>query len=92
MPFSDLFKPIYYLLTYLPINLKQIYPKHDFNLGVNLTQSNGPLSTNQIDSHFVSQTTSQIDMVQIDYPIMLASPNQLVQIDKVVFLKPNIFY
>jgi len=55
-----------------------------------LTQSNGPLSTNQIDSHFFSQTTSQNDMVQIDYLVMLASPNQFVQIDKVVFLKPII--
>jgi len=29
-------------------------------------------------------------MVQIDYLVMLASPNQFVQIDKVVFLKPII--
>jgi hypothetical protein len=56
-----------------------------------LTQSNGPLSTNQTDNHFVNQITGQNDMVQIDYLVMLASPNQLVQIDKVVFLKPTIF-
>jgi hypothetical protein len=61
MPFSDLLRPIYYLL----IILKNNNPKYDFNLGVNLTQSNDPLSTNKIDSHFVNQTSGQNDMVQI---------------------------
>jgi hypothetical protein len=75
MPFSDLLRPIYYLL----INLKNNYPKYDFNLSVNLTQSNDPLFTNKIYSHFVSQTSGQNDMVQIDYLVMLA-PNQFVQI------------
>jgi hypothetical protein len=55
-----------------------------------LTQSNDPLSTNEINSHFVNQTSSQNDMVQIDYLIMFASPNQFVQIDNVIFLKPII--
>ncbi len=40
-----------------------------------MTQSNDPLSTNEINSHFVNRTSSQNDMVQID---------------NVVFLKPII--
>ncbi len=69
MPFSDLLRPIYYLL----IILKNNNPKYDFNLGVNLTQSNDPLSTNKIDSHFVNQTSGQNDMVQIWLPYHVGS-------------------
>jgi hypothetical protein len=36
-----------------------------------LTQSNGPLSTNQIVNHFVDHFASQIDKVQFDYVIAL---------------------
>ncbi len=38
------------------------------------------MSTNQINSHFVNKIASQNCRVQIDYLIMLESPNQLVQI------------
>jgi hypothetical protein len=91
MHFFDLFKPIYYLLTYLPIDFKNNNPKHDFNLGVNLTQSNGPLSMNQIDNHFVRQTTSQMTWSKLITLSCWQVQNQLLQIYKVVFLKPNIF-
>ncbi len=65
--------------TYIPINKK----KHnlDNDLYLNLTQSNGSLSTSQIVNHFVNQN----DKVQIDYPIMVACPNQLVRIKMVDF-------
>jgi hypothetical protein len=36
-----------------------------------LTQSNGPLSTNQIVNHFVDHFASQIDKVQFDYVVAL---------------------
>jgi hypothetical protein len=39
------------------------------------------LFTNQRFNHSISKN----DMVQIDYLVMLASPNRLVQIDKVIF-------
>jgi hypothetical protein len=71
MPFFDLLIPIYYLLTFLKNNYKS---KNDFNLSINSTQSNGPLSTNQIVSHSISQN----DRIQIDYLIMLVGSNQLV--------------
>jgi len=37
--------------------------KNDFNLGIKLTQSNGPLFINQIINHFVSHSTNQNDKV-----------------------------
>ncbi len=75
MPFSNLPRFIYYLPTiyyFLKNN-----PKNDFNLGINLTQSNGPLSINKIIRHFVSHFASQNDKVQIDYLIMLVDPINL---------------
>jgi hypothetical protein len=36
-----------------------------------MTQSNGPLSTNQIVNHFVNHSISQNDKVQFDSPIAL---------------------
>ncbi len=72
--YLDLFTT--YLLTYLHINFLNNNSKNDFNLNVNLVQSNGPWSTNQIDNHFVNHNVSQNDKVQIDYLIMLA-----IQID-----------
>jgi len=71
MPFFDLPKPIYYLPTYLLIDLKNNNPKNDFNLCVKLTQSNGPLSIIQIVSHFVSHSAIQNDKVQFDYLVAL---------------------
>ncbi len=75
MPFSNLPRFIYYLPTiYYFLNNN---PKNDFNLGINLTQSNGPLSINKIIRHFVSHFASQNDKVQIDYLIMLVDPINL---------------
>jgi hypothetical protein len=51
-----------------------------------LTQSNSPWFTNQIVSHSFNQNNE----VEIDYPIILTSPNRLVQIDRVVILMPLI--
>jgi hypothetical protein len=75
MPFFNLPKNIYYLPnylpTYLPIHFLDNNSINDFNLGIKLTQSNGPISTNQIVNHFVSHSTSQNDEVQFNCPIML---------------------
>ncbi len=85
MPSFNLLKPIItYLHTYLVIF--KIIIINDFNLDANLTQSNGPLSINQIDNQSINHTTSQNDRIQIDYLVTLVSPNQLVSINKVVFL------
>ncbi len=51
-----------------------------------MAQSNSPLSINQIVNHSINHFINQNDKVQIDYPITLASSNQLVQIHMVVFL------
>jgi len=83
--FLDLFTT--YLLTYLPINFLNNNSKNDFNLNVNLIQSNGPRSTSQIDNHFVDHNASQNDKVQIDYPITLA-----VQIDLSTLIRWFFFY
>ncbi len=69
--FFNLPKPIYYLLIYLPFNFLSNNLKHDFNLSINLTQLNSSLFTSQTVSHSISQS----DKVQIDYLLMLASPN-----------------
>jgi len=73
---------------YLPISLfifKNNIPKNDFNIGINLAQSNGPLSISQIVNHYVNHVVSQNDRFQINYLITLVGLNQRVQIDKVVF-------
>jgi len=49
---------------------------------------NSLLSTNQTICHFINQNDMK---VQIDHPIMLTCPNQLVQIDKVKFFTLVIF-
>jgi hypothetical protein len=59
--------------------------QNNFNLGINFTQSNGPLLTSQIVSHFVSHFITWNEKVQIDYLVMLANPNWFVHIDKVIF-------
>ncbi len=46
-----------------------------------MTYSNGPLFTSQIFNHFINKN----NMVQIHFLVMLASPNQLVQVDRVIF-------
>ncbi len=46
-----------------------------------MTYSNGPLFTNQIFNHFINKN----NMVQFHFLVMLASPNQLVQVDRVIF-------
>ncbi len=63
MFFSDLPKPISNLPTSLPINFLNNNFLNDFNLGIKLTQSNGPLSISQIVNHFVNHSTSQNDKV-----------------------------
>ncbi len=60
--------------------------KNDFNLGIKLTQSNGPLSTSQIVSHFVNHYTSQNDKVQFDCTVALDMYKIICPIDMVVFL------
>jgi hypothetical protein len=67
-----------YLPTYPPINFINNNVENDFNLGIELTQSNGPLSTSQIVSHFINHFASQNDKVKINYLITLVGPNQLV--------------
>ncbi len=59
--FFDLPRLIYYLL----INFFNYNLENDFNLGIKLTQSNGPLSTSEIVNHFVNHFTSQNDKVQL---------------------------
>jgi hypothetical protein len=69
MPFLDLIKPL--PPTYLPTYQLILKYVNDFNLGTKLTQSNGPLSTNQIANqivnHFVNHSGSQNDKVQFAY-------------------------
>jgi hypothetical protein len=77
----ELPRPIYYLPTYLSINFKNNNPKTDFNLDINLTHSNGPLSINQIISHYVSHFVNHYERVKINYPIMLVNPNWLTSLD-----------
>jgi len=50
-------------MTYLPINFLNNILKNNFNLGIKLTMSNGPQSTNQIVNHFVNQSATQNDKV-----------------------------
>jgi hypothetical protein len=82
MPFStylNLFTT--YLPTYLPTHLLFFLNNinNNFNLGIKftwsncpqLTQSNGPIFTNQIVSHFVNHFVIQNDKVQFDCLIAL---------------------
>jgi len=66
--FFKLHKLIYYLPTYY---FKNNNPKIDFNLGIELNKSNGPLSISRIVNHFVSHATSQNDKVQFDCLVTL---------------------
>ncbi len=50
-----------------------------------MTESNNALFTNQIINHYINHFVNQNDKVEIDYLVMLAGPNQLVQINRVVF-------
>ncbi len=81
MPFLNVPRLIYYLHARLLI-FKNNNPKNDFNLVVNLTQSNGPLSTNKIIGHFVSHSASKNDKVQIDCLIMLVGSINLFQLTR----------
>jgi len=67
MSFFNLPKPIYYL----PIIFYDNNQKNDFSLCLKLTQSNGPLSTNQTINHFIIHSANQIDKVQFDYLVAL---------------------
>jgi len=52
-----------------------------------LSHSNGPLFTNQINSHFVNHIANQNDKVQIDYLVMLQVQIDLSKlIDRVISL------
>ncbi len=57
-----------------------------------MTQSNNALSTNQIINHCINHFVNQNDKVEIDYLVMLAGPNQLVHIDRVVFFTFVVFF
>jgi hypothetical protein len=55
-------------------------------LGINLTLLNSSIFTSQIVNHFINQN----DKVQIDYLLMLASPNWLLHyVDKSKLARPD---